>query len=188
MKGDDPTEFILYDRFEDYMLECMVNEDYLPASDSGLLAAFRVWICFFCLFVCVYFFAQTKMINVLIDCNMSEQYHITILTGVVWIHQVLDEEKKGYIDVGRLSDLLTKKGIPFRPKELTGWRVSGVGCRCFAQNLCLRSCIKNGQRAPTSEHHQNFWQRPQIQFIRIASTMRTMWPCSVRSDEWRVSL
>jgi Ca2+-binding EF-hand superfamily protein len=73
MKGDDPTEFVLYDRFEDYMLVCMVNEDYLPASDSGLLAAFRV----------------------------------------------LDEEKKGYIDVGRLSDLLTKKGIPFRPKELT---------------------------------------------------------------------
>ena len=142
MKGDDPTEFVLYDRFEDYMLECMVNEDYLPASDSGLLAAFRVWLCFFCLFVCFYFFAQTKMINVLKDFIMSEQYHITILTGVVWIHQVLDEEKKGYIDVGRLSDLLTKKGIPFRPKELTGWRVSGVGCRCFAQNLCLWSCMK----------------------------------------------
>ena len=85
------------------------------------------FVCLFvCLFVYFYFVAQTKMINVLIDCNMSEQYHITILTGVVWIHQVLDEEKKGYIDVGRLSDLLTKKGIPFRPKELTGWRVLGA--------------------------------------------------------------
>lgn len=43
MKGDDPTEFVLYERFEDYMLDVMAHEDYLPASDSGLLAAFRVY-------------------------------------------------------------------------------------------------------------------------------------------------
>ena len=69
-------------------------------------------------------------------------------------------------------------------------RLAGVGCglSLFCTKYVSVKLHKNGKRAPTSEHHQNFWPRPQIQFIRIASTMRTMWPCSVRSDEWRVSL
>ena len=139
MKGDDPTEFVLYDRFEDYMLECMVNEDYLPASDSGLLAAFRVWICFFCLFL---FFCTNKndqCFNRLQYERVVSHYDIDRCRlnspGAGWgkerVHWRWQTEWPSY-----------KKRHSFPAQRADRLAGVGCGCRCFAQNLCLWSCIK----------------------------------------------
>ena len=42
LEGDTPTNFIMFDKFEPYMLEIMQTDEYEPASAEDLLAAFRV--------------------------------------------------------------------------------------------------------------------------------------------------
>ena len=43
LEGDEPSDYILYSKFEPYMLEVMMNEqEFEPASAEDLLAAFRV--------------------------------------------------------------------------------------------------------------------------------------------------
>ena len=43
LEGDTPTNFILFEKFEPYMLEVMMGDEFEPASAEDLLAAFRVF-------------------------------------------------------------------------------------------------------------------------------------------------
>ena len=42
LEGDEPSDFIKYDKFENYMLNVLVTNEYEPNPSEHLLAAFRV--------------------------------------------------------------------------------------------------------------------------------------------------
>ena len=71
LEGDEISDFIKYDKFENFMLDAMMGNEYEPNQAEELLASFRV----------------------------------------------LDPESKGYIKKDVMKELLTTKGIHFRPRE-----------------------------------------------------------------------
>ncbi|RHY34204.1 hypothetical protein DYB32_001084 [Aphanomyces invadans] len=91
MQEDEPSTFVTYERFEKKMLEVLYSHEYEPDTDETLLAAFRVRAC----------------------CSTAAVASL--------LFQVLDPEKKGYIDADVMKDLLITKGTPFREKELEGF-------------------------------------------------------------------
>ena len=71
LEGDEPSDYIKFDKFGPYMLNVLKTNEFEPNPAEHLLAAFRV----------------------------------------------LDPEGKGYIRKDVIKELLTKKGIPLRPRE-----------------------------------------------------------------------
>ena len=71
IEDDEPTDYIKFDKFENYMLEVMLSNEFEPSPAEHLLAAFRT----------------------------------------------LDPEKKGFIRVDVMKEIMTSKGIPLRPRE-----------------------------------------------------------------------
>ena len=75
LEGDEPCDYIKYEKFEPYMLKCLKDNEYEIAQAEHLLAAFRV----------------------------------------------LDPKEKGYIEKDVMQELLTKKGICFRQREINSF-------------------------------------------------------------------
>ena len=42
LEDDEPSDFIKYEKFEPYMLQVMLNNEFEPAPAEHLLAAFRI--------------------------------------------------------------------------------------------------------------------------------------------------
>ncbi len=42
MEDDEPSDYIKYEKFEPYMLQVLMNNEFEPAPAEHLLAAFRI--------------------------------------------------------------------------------------------------------------------------------------------------
>lgn len=71
IQEDEPTNFVYYEKFEKYMLEAIMKNEFEPDDSDTLLAAFRV----------------------------------------------LDPERKGYIEVDAMRQILMEQGIKFYDSE-----------------------------------------------------------------------